>query len=920
MSGLLAVLLSASLSAPAAVDASYWAERFPRADSESAVTLAREYAVRRPYAALWTRRAAADECDFSRGVTVCDEYSLVGDLGTVRDDLDRFLAETGLGKGGLKLTLRRGPVADLESCRLDVAKDGVTLVAGDDDGIRRGVCFLERQLLASPAPALRVGSTVRKPWLKTRFSRSFFGAINRWPSWTDELMDDVDYYPDALLNELAHEGVNAIWLTVQLKNVASTTLAPRSPDVDRRIAKLRRVAAKVRRYGMRLWVFGIEPHCLTAGDPRNDPKTDPMLRAHPEAYRKDTFSDFYVMCPCEAWTQWYLREMTADLFRHVPELAGIVNISQGERYTTCFSRLCPTPEGEGGGPAKAVVERTCPKCAATEPWRVHELFASAVVEGMRRGNPDARFVSWFYMPQRVAERHDWVYEVPKHVPDGVTLMFNFESGLQERQLGRIREGGDYWLSHVGPSQAFRRMAANGITGAKLQVGCDFGLGTIPQVTCPALLYRKYRALHVTGVDTVLKNWLIGDCPGLQNQAAGELAFETFEDGEDAFLRRLAAPIWGADRAEAVAKILLAYSEAYRHYPLSMLSQYYSPVNEGVAWPLYPDIEMAPLMPSWKPHNPPCGDTVGEAFDNHTLDEALVLLTRMCELPDIESLPETTTVQRREKNILRAIACHFRSARHALEFYRARRLAISASRDRGDARTALGQIGRMREIVRDEVARSLVMRELSTRDRMIGYHSEAEFHRYSPAVFDWRTNELAWAESRLRAIAADLSAGRAWPLSARERTAETCTVNGGTIVGEATDFQVGETGGVLRVSGVCRGRPSGDRVDVAFMNTTASEHPIAFSVTPNGLVPYRNGWAEVGCDPSMFRATVVSEGDGWRFSVELDARLWNDDPALCPAWLSVQRLPVKFFWPKTARNPFWRLRLGPTGDAYARLTR
>jgi len=472
---------------------------------------------------------------------------------------------------------------------------------------------------------------------------------------------------------------------------------------------------------------------------------------------------------------------------------------------------------------------------------------------------------------------------------------------------------------IGRQSAWKAPASSsGPAVAKLQVGNDFGLGTLPQVTCPALLYRKFRQLRSTGVDTLMKNWLIGDCPGLQNQAAGELALETFEDGEEAFLRRLAAPIWGADRAEGVAKILAAYSAAYNNYPLSMLSQYYSPANEGVAWPLYPDVEMRPLIPSWKPSLPPCGDTVGEAFDNHTLAEAIVLFSRMCEVPDVSGLPEDTFAQRREKNLLRALACHFRSARNALCFYRERRTAISASRDRNDPQAALAALGRMRAIVREEVATSQTMKGLSGLDPMIGYHSEAEFHRYSPAVFDWRTNELAWAEARLGAIAAELTAGRPWPESARERTAERCVVNGEAISGESMEFRVTETAGVLRVSGYCRDLKSGDRVDVAFLNATASEHPLAFSITPNGLMPYRGGWAEVGCDPSMFSAQVTREGKGWRFSVEMNGLLWNNEPALRPAWLSVQRLSAKFFWPKTVRNPFWRLRLGPTGDAYGRL--
>lgn len=38
----------------------------------------------------------------------------------------------------------------------------------------------------------------------------------------DELMDDVDYYPEPYLDRLAHEGINGLWITVEWRNLAGT--------------------------------------------------------------------------------------------------------------------------------------------------------------------------------------------------------------------------------------------------------------------------------------------------------------------------------------------------------------------------------------------------------------------------------------------------------------------------------------------------------------------------------------------------------------------------------------------------------------------------------------------------------------------------------------------------------------------------
>ena len=49
---------------------------------------------------------------------------------------------------------------------------------------------------------LPVGKIERKPWIKNRISRCFFGPIKRPPFNRDELLDDIDYYPDEYLSKL----------------------------------------------------------------------------------------------------------------------------------------------------------------------------------------------------------------------------------------------------------------------------------------------------------------------------------------------------------------------------------------------------------------------------------------------------------------------------------------------------------------------------------------------------------------------------------------------------------------------------------------------------------------------------------------------------------------------------------------------
>ena len=869
-----------------------------------------EMAKFRAYVPNWTKPVPSGHCDLSGGLAVVDGYGLDGDLETVRTDLRRFLSETGLANpDGKKLHLVRGKVEDVESYRIEVEADAVRIVSGDDAGIRRAVYRLEDRLLSSSSASLPIGSETRRSWLKTRFSRSFFAPVNRFPLYTDELMDDVDYYPDGFLDRIAHEGVNALWITVRLREVTSTSFTPAAPGTDRRIAKLRRVAAKLRRYGIGLWVFAIEPHAVKKGDAHFDPRTDPLFKAHPEWFRGPPDGSMYVMCPREEGVRKYLEETMADLFRRAPEIVGYVNISYGERSTTCLSRMLATPGN--GQDALSRLKNTCPGCAAEPPWKMHEKVASSIIRGIRSVKPEGRYITWFYIPHTSPERHSWIYEVPKHLPDGVTMMFNFESGFEEDQLGKMRCGGDYWLVHPGPSEIYRKMAAAGCRGAKIQTGCAFELGTIPYIPIPGLLYRKYRSMHELGADTVMQCWLIGSSPGTQNTAAGELAFEDFSDGEEDFLRRLAAPVWGG-HAEKVAGIWKAYSDAFANYPISCRFQYFSPFNEGVCWALHPDVDLEPLTPSWKPDFPPCGDTAGEALDAHTMEEALILTGRMKDLPDISDLPENTLERQREKGVLRAAALHCRSAYNALSFYRARAEAVACSRVRGEHEKALTHLGEMSRVIKEERLTALEMKRLSSEDDRLGYHAEAEMHRYFPAAFDWRIRRLDRAEKRIGEITAALSSGRAYPESERERTAERCAVGGEEIVSGKVSWRLAESDGEFRVLGRCR--PGTPEVRVSLMNATSSEGPVHVALTPEGFKPYF--WAG-GVDGRVRIVRLEKTPDGgWSFELAVGDAEWGRNPVARPGWITVSS--GKDRWPAGTKPSRLRLLLGPCGWCYGRI--
>ena len=687
------------------------------------------------------RKATTKEADLQRGVRVDARFPDPENLlETAYTDLGDFLAAGNVPQDGpYVIETAKVETPTTEAYRIEVCKDRCRILAADTEGIRRGIFYVEDMMLRAGGPFLPLGKIERKPFIKSRISRCFFGPIKRPPKYRDELADDVDYYPAQYLNRLAHEGINGLWLTVTFKDLCKTSMVPQyGNDARRRLAKLREVVEKCRRYGIRIYIFSIEPAAWAADLP--------ALETHPELGSVFSASKgLRPFCPWSDAARQYLYECTNSIFSAVPHLGGLINISHGERYTNCQATIAATSNARP----------ECPICSKKEPWQNINETLAPMAKGIKDANPDAEFIAWFYMPQS-DNLGEWVYEIPKHMPENVTCQFNFESGVVKEMLGKNRTGGDYWLSTPGPSPRFVRMAqgmqeAGGSLSAKIQTGCSHEVATAPVVPVPSLLYKKFRAMHELGVSRVMLCWYFGNYPGIMNKAAGELSFEPFPKTEEEFLRRLAGPEWG-ENSEAVAQAWEKFAEGYSHFPLTNYFQYYGPMHDGVVWPLLLRPQDAPLAPTWQIASPwskklyaPSGDRVGEALGpSFTLDEGVKLCRTMSDRWDegvdilrrIEANPNLSARQRLDIGVARALGIQFRSGANILRFYQLRERMTQEI-----PKSQLQTLDLMQKIVEDEIKGDAELIELCKKDSRLGFHSEAEGYKYFPEKIRWRMNQL-----------------------------------------------------------------------------------------------------------------------------------------------------------------------------------
>ncbi|MBO4303071.1 MAG: hypothetical protein J6A21_00635 [Lentisphaeria bacterium] len=637
-----------------------------------------------------------------------------GLLETAYASVKRVLADagctpTGAGKVLYRIRTEKAPAEHFEEYKLTLTEEGCLITAADTEGVRRGL-YEFCDLFCAENGAFPPGGKFisRRPFLKTRLGRCPFSPIKRKPLNVDELLEETDYYPDALLDTLAHAGINGIWIVSALRELGKTSLLPEDPKRERRIAKLEKTVEKCRRYGIKVYLFMIEPFGVT--------EKDPLFQLHREMFADeiDDQGEKYGYCPASPLTEQYLTELLSSIFSQVPLLGGVVDIVLGERTTSCLPALPLYP-----------LHLSCRSRCGLSAGEIMYKRLKAMRDGIRAGSPEGELIAWFYLPL-AEEPADWVKGISSCVPEGVVPQFNFESGGEKEQLGKVRKGGDYWVSYDGPSPRFRHEALSrkgALMGAKLQLGCGYELSIVPGIPVPSVAFRKYRELARLNVTHVMQSWYLGNFPTVMTKAMGMLSFAAGNEEEDDFLLRLALPDWRED-APSVVRAWKFFDKAYQNFPFNLLFQYYAPQNNMPCWRFhfFPDLD--PLAQPWKVTSIPGGDAVGEAMGSFTLEETIFLMEKLIlswqkgveELLPLREKYAAWKERSREIGIAVFLLKVFQGSSNLLNFYRLRRALYAENGKR--------VLPDMVKIVEDQkrIFREII--PLLQKDSRLGFHGEA----------------------------------------------------------------------------------------------------------------------------------------------------------------------------------------------------
>lgn len=673
-------------------------------------------------------------CDFKKegkregeiyvdGIYIKDEFcDKDGLFDSAKEDFNLFASVYDIGGNAFPLILRKGKTERFEAYKVTVTKEAVIITANDTEGIRRGIYFVEDMIISREAPFMALGETKRVPHIRKRITRGFFSPTNRAPKFGDELSDDIDYYDENYLNRLAHDGTNGLWIYTRFSDLVKTKYIPQyGVGSEKRIEKLKRVIDKCARYGIGVYIFAIEPEA---------PRSPEIYEKHGDMLGGASGNDelrlgngVKTFCPHTKKGRAYLIEATEKICLALPSLAGFISITAGERVTSCAAEK----------------ENKCPICGHIPRGENLAFTADCLKEGIRRSGTKAEFVSWTY-GHRLWNMTD-IEEYVKYAPKDVMLMQNFDDMGYEEQLGKMRQGVDYWLSYPGPSDLFTKTALAAkkygkTMYAKTQVCTSHEIATIPYVPVPGIIFDKFRAAFNLGVEGMMECWYFGNYPSIMSKAAGELSFLHDFSDKDAFLMYLASIYCGESSAKALVDAWNMFEKGYKLYPLNVMFSYYGPMHDSVCWQLHLKPKNFSLPRSWLLQDRPDGDRIYECLGTgHTPHEVITLTEEMASLFEegYKSL-ENVPVPFEHKSVTSAAATLFRSGNNILRFYKMREMLNGFA----DAEKLLSE---MRDIVEKEKINSEKMIELCKEDGRLGYHSEAEGYKFFPEKIEDRIKKL-----------------------------------------------------------------------------------------------------------------------------------------------------------------------------------
>ncbi|MBN2296253.1 MAG: hypothetical protein JXM70_27735 [Pirellulales bacterium] len=383
----------------------------------------------------------------------------------------------------------------------------------------------------------------------------------------DPLMDPrVDMYPDWLLERLADQGVNGVWLYGVLQYLApgGADFPEFGENYQTRQANLRTLVERAKRHGIDVYLY--------INEPRSQPNSFFAKRAE-MAGSPNNRTGATCMCTSHPAVRQWISDALAHIFTNVPDLAGVFTITASENQTNCA----------WGGTPKGL----CPRCKNRKDAGIYAELNSAIESGIHRAKPDAKMFVW-----------DWGWpaqgttaETISLLPKSAWLMSVSEWSLPIERGGIKTLVNEYSLSAVGPGpRSLQRWVLAKKAGlktiAKVQLNNSWELSSLPYLPVLDLVAQHCQNLAAADVDGLMLSWTLGAYPS-PNMRVAQLMMHKPTPSVDKVLDRVAGERFGSEGIASARKAWAAMSRAFQEYPYNVQVIYLGPMQLGPANLLYP---------------------------------------------------------------------------------------------------------------------------------------------------------------------------------------------------------------------------------------------------------------------------------------------------------------------------------------------
>lgn len=565
--------------------------------------------------------------------------------------------------------------------------------------------------LSVPDPEYHPESSLERADESIRFIYSYFAPFG------DPLLNpEADPFPDGLLQRLARQGINGVWLHVVLHQLTASKIFPElGQGHETRLKTLRKLAQRTKKYGIKIYLYMNEPRAMPLS----------FFEGREELMGvKD--KNFGALCTSVPLVRKWTKESLTNVFKQVPELGGVFTITGSENLTNCWSKQ----QGD-----------LCPRCSKRQPAEVIAEINQTIAEGVWEGNPEAKVIVWDWgWPDGSAwGKNRWASDIIKKLPDGVYHMSVSEWSKPIDRGGVKTTVGEYSISVVGPGPRALRLwkisRERGLkTIAKIQVNNTWELSAIPYLPVMNLIGKHIKNLQKVHIDGLMLSWSLGGYPSPNLDLVKYIQNHPEEDLHQS-LRHIAVNRYGEKAAPDVLKAWEAFSSAFTEFPYG-LGIYAAPMQYASANPLYPK---------------PTGKTatmLGFPYDDLEKWSGVypkgILATQFEKLEDKwkkglpvfrlaaekAEEPEQKAHAMEDARFATVAWLHFKSTANQIRFIMARDslLAGGLSKTAAEAKTKA-----LTDIARDEIRVAKQMYRLSKEDSRIGFEASNHYY-YFPLDF------------------------------------------------------------------------------------------------------------------------------------------------------------------------------------------